>query len=354
MIVSSLLLFFSIANPFELKIDTLVSQTKEGLQTIEDAIEEQQLIHKIDALFSLEQQKFNLSDVEIDAIQKRLRPRITRGIFQTFSSAEQKVGLVKINHGGSKCIVTCVDLSKKRSTSLIPAIQQALESVGFDGYLYYRLGGIPNPRDGSYKFCTVPYSFKIFLMEEAKNLGFSNVLWIDSRLIPIRSLDEVFDIFQKNNGFFIDDQRMIRANFLSFSIEAFKKNHQIHPLEHTRIVTPVFGLNFKADYVERLVEDYYACCKSGLEFLSVFPEEHVISCLLAKQQKKGFRLISETNPKLRKHLWIYDSEAHDPNLIQNAMNSNFFFYGVSNSCQGDEELKRILYFIKKKHKKRQL
>lgn len=74
---------------------------------------------------------------------------------------------------------------------------KALKKVGFDGHFIYRIGGWPNIQKGRLKYVDVPFSFKPFLFEEVRDLGYKKILWLDSACLPIRNLDPVFQVIEK-------------------------------------------------------------------------------------------------------------------------------------------------------------
>jgi len=73
----------------------------------------------------------------------------------------------------------------------------ALEKTHFDGHFIYYIGGWPGVDKGRLKFIDCPYGFKPFLFEEARDLGYENILWLDACVIPVKNVNPVFDFIKK-------------------------------------------------------------------------------------------------------------------------------------------------------------
>jgi len=111
-------------------------------------------------------------------------------------------------------------------------IIKSLKKFNFDGHFIYRIGGWPNIKKGRLKYADVPYSFKPFLFEEAKDLGYKNILWLDACCIPLKNLDPIFDLI-KDKG----------LCYHSFGILQWRSFHSGH-----KYLMPFFNLSEKKTY----------------------------------------------------------------------------------------------------------
>jgi len=339
-------LFFFSLNPFLFHSLNENSDNQETYKQLEKELSASSIKTNINNLFFLEKEKLKLSDEEFETVLGHIHIRVSKGIDQKFFSKETSKGLLKINNGGDRCVVTTVDLSGRRNPELIQQIYENLKEAGFNGYLYFRIGGFPAPTNMELRYAAVPYSFKIFLMEEARLLGFRYVLWLDSRLIPMRSPDPIFAIIKKHHAFLVNDRHMVRMNFLSFSLENLEILLGVNPLYHPRIATPVLGLDMDSKPVRTLVREYYLCCENGLCFLSVFPEEHVLSTIIGKH-KRDFKYLNQISPLTFKYLWHYDKDKHIPESLRYAIKQHFYFYGVGAQSQYMLKELNLKTFVKK-------
>jgi hypothetical protein len=326
-------LFFSLSiNPFLFEVPDEFAEENKYYKQLEENIQKANISTCIESLFREEKKNFKLTQKELEEVKTHLSKRVFRGVDQRFTADNLAKCLIKINKGSSCCVVTTVDGSNLRNPELIQQSIKNLEALGFNGYFYYRIGGFPNPTGQEIRYAALPYSFKIFLMLEASKLGFSHVLWVDSRLIPIRSIDPIFDVIKKHHAFLIKDKVMVRANFLSPALEKLTELTDLNPLIQYRITTPIFGLDFSFAPTVQVVNSYYKCCESGLPFLSVFPEEHVLSCIFSKY-KNAFPYTDNLYPSKFKNLWLYDEDISLKNSLKFAKKKQFFFFGLSNKSQ---------------------
>lgn len=94
-----------------------------------------------------------------------------------------------------------------------------LKSCGYSGDILVRIGGFPNVSNGGLKICHVPYSFKLAFLQEAKNRGYKEVLWIDTCMHPMCNLENIFSKIQKD-GYFFTYAGKLRENMPGHLLEA--------------------------------------------------------------------------------------------------------------------------------------
>jgi len=95
-----------------------------------------------------------------------------------------------------KCVICYVTRKRSKSSrDYVKGLQwiiKSLKSFNFDGHLIYYIGGWPNIKKGRLKYADVPYGFKPFLFEEARDRGYKNILWLDACVVPVKSLRPIF------------------------------------------------------------------------------------------------------------------------------------------------------------------
>jgi hypothetical protein len=223
-------------------------------------------------------------------LQKKedFKGRVNRGIRQTLLNVEKQElpqkNLIKINGGGSRCIVSFAsydgvyaDLLKKRA--------KELEEVGFNGYFLTLIGGFPNPTGEEIQYAGVPYSFKIFALLEAKNLGFLQTLWIDTSLKPLKDPSPLFEKIEKNGSFF-QLKKNGKRYLLPTTREVLLKETGSDMYLKKCIRARIIGLDLSSPKVEEFIQEYYRLVRLGTPFISCFPEEFVIGAILAKDPLK--------------------------------------------------------------------
>lgn len=238
-----------------------------------------------------------------------MKRRCSKGISQTIIDLSKNeipsIKLIKVGNGGDgkNCIVCCKPLLVDRYNDS-ESIVTSLEEVGFNGHYMILNGGFPNPSGTEMKYAAVPYSFKIFMMLEAKKCGFDNVLWIDSVCYAINNPEPIFDKIKQND-----------AIFRSFSPNCFESeacNNTVFPktieyinklvnrdIRNDSLVNSiVFGLNLTSPHIIEVIKEYYEMVKIGLPFLSAFPEETVFASIFNKPE---YRFVVNDTSKLYIH-----------------------------------------------------
>lgn len=211
--------------------------------------------------------------------------RCCRGLKQVLIDPENNEfplkRLEKIGNGGDYCITSCVPLTPKY-ISLLKSIPDALKEVGFNGYFLYRIGGYPNPTGKEIRYAGVPYAFKIFMMLEAKNLGFNKVIWIDSSLMPLKDPTPLFKKLEEEESLLTEFRGpgYTAPYIFPKTKELLYKLTGVDVVNQRRLCTWAFGLKMDSKKVENFISAYYSMVERGTPFISCFPEEFVFSSII--------------------------------------------------------------------------
>ncbi|HSX11854.1 MAG TPA: hypothetical protein VLF94_09080, partial [Chlamydiales bacterium] len=81
----------------------------------------------------------------------------------------------------------------------------------FKGHVECRIGGWPDLEAGSLPMTSVPFAFKVCFLKEMQRRGYKRVLWMDSSIMPVVSLNKIFQIIAAK-GYFVQ-----------------KNSHALHP-----------------------------------------------------------------------------------------------------------------------------
>lgn len=301
------------ANPFLVDIAPCQDQEVEFLEELQKAMTKIDIRDELEKIYPVQ----TLLGTRFNDKEDFYR-RSMRGARQTLVDRSlgllPKKELIEVNGGGDNCVVLSCPIHPKYEALLLSLIE-ALKEIGFRGAIYYRIGGFPNPTGEEVRYVAVPYSFKIFTMIEAYNLGYKNVLWLDASVYPLQNLEL---IFQK-----------IREDGAVFSWKKFRKNgllpktqkilHELtgyQPGFFAHVSMQVFGLKMDLPWVQDFIEDYYKMVRLGTPFISCYPEEHVISSLAYKYR-------NHIPPKLEK---IILPSSEDNKLFVDAKKQGYFFF----------------------------
>jgi hypothetical protein len=311
--------FKSGKNPFLVDIDEKDEYTNEDLESIQKQLRDKKLDEFINYLYP----KDRPFHIPFELISQRVKRGITATLIDTSSNNLPSKNLYKIGNGGDKnnCIVCCSTSLSSERTCMTKNIKESLEKVGFNGYFYLFTGGFPNPTNTELKYAGVPYCFKIFMMLEAKKLGFNKVIWIDAACYVVNNPEPLFDLLDENDVVF----RSFPSNmFDSFNdtvfpqtIELLNKLTNKDIRNDRKINTIVFGLKLNSEKIQKFIEEYYEMVKIGLPFLSYFPEEVVFGSILNKPE---YKYVFNNSGKMER-LYIHENYSG----IEHAKNCGYYF-----------------------------
>jgi hypothetical protein len=110
-----------------------------------------------------------------------------------------KIGTNK--NPSSRCVIS-LGVGKKSFIKSIKRLEESLVRVGFDGDFLFWDEEVP---DGCPAHFEAPFAFKTFCFNIAKRMGYSQILWIDSPCIALRSLTPIFNEITKNGYIFFNN-----------------------------------------------------------------------------------------------------------------------------------------------------
>ena len=260
------------------------------------------------------------------------KKRCTRGIKQKIIDVNNPQlpiqQLYKIGNGGNgkNCIICCTPILNDNENTRLHAsqkIKESLESCGFNGYFYLFNGGFPNPSGIEMKYVGVPYCFKIFMMMEAKKKGFENIIWIDSACIALNNPEKLFDTLQEKHVLFhISYNNAYDQMVFEKTRELLNNKNQNNLYDALYLNTIVFGLNVSSEPITKIIDEYYENVKLGLPFLSIFPEEIVLSSIFNNIE---YKYLLHNCDEMGNRLQINERVMNKMDAISNG----YFFYHCS-------------------------
>ncbi len=72
----------------------------------------------------------------------------------------------------------------------------AIKNSDYHGHLLYYFGGWPNALRGDLVLAHVPYAFQVCLFKEAHRHGFKKFMFLESAIMPVITLNRVFEVIQ--------------------------------------------------------------------------------------------------------------------------------------------------------------
>lgn len=302
-------LFFSgflFSNPFAIDYPVKEEITNEDYIEIQKKLQQIDISSLLDAWYPTHPPKKKFfSWGSTLATKEDFFRRISKARFQTLidptNNRFPKKELIKIGKGGDNCFV-CYASFNGVYPKLIEQLANELEKVGFNGYLFYRIGGFPNPTGKEIKYAGIPYVFKIFAMMEAHLQGFEKILWIDAAFLPLKDPTPLFTWLEKE-GVFLKSHEPFSKFILPKTVEYIKEKTDVNVLQSPYISTQIIGFDFRSPKTKFFIENYYQLAELGLPFFSCFPEEYVLTAIAGKKpdlwQPQPFKNLSFSETKLR-------------------------------------------------------
>jgi len=309
-------------NPFLIEVEEKDEYTIDDYKDIHKQLKEKNIDGILKELYSSKNGLYGFDD---------FKNRCTTGLRQKLIDETEnmlpekklyKIGNCHDNNNNNNCIVCCTPFSRENtdfdnnidSKSRYIASQQiikSLEEVGYNGYFYLFNGGFPNPTGKEMKYVGVPYCFKIFMMLEAKKLGFEKVIWIDSGCYAINNPQRLFDILDHQETLFLSFKHNNNYDAMVFqkTINLLNLITDVNIHESSYILTIVFGLNLKSHLISKIIDEYYEMVELGLPFLSIFPEEIVLTSLFNKPEYRHLIYYQHESTKLQIHEYKKTMEA---------------------------------------------
>ncbi len=220
---------------------------------------------------------YYLLNAPIEIFRGRLYRSLNQVMIHTAVEKLPEKGLLEINEGKDQCIVLFCSHDKKYPIMLKELIKN-LEEIGYNGFIWYRIGGYPHPTGEEIQYAGVPYAFKLFMMEEAFQLGFRYVLWLDTAMVPIRNPNLLFDLIRKE-GVLIKEIGPQNDYILPSTHKEIEMLTGVDVLKCKHIRMSVFGLDKEVSFAPLFLKTYREMVYKGTPFFSHLPEEFVITAL---------------------------------------------------------------------------
>ena len=154
-----------------------------------------------------------------------------------------------------------------------------IRSSDFSGHVMYRIGGWPNTEEGDLTLAHVPYAFKVCLFREARRMGFKRCLWLDSSIIPLVSLNTIFDMIKEKGFLIFGGTDPIQSYMNEPAAAAFGLT-----LEQTGTIPScaafIFGIDFTQEIGRTIIDRWYNAARHPTAFFSARSDQNALSIIL--------------------------------------------------------------------------
>ena len=130
----------------------------------------------------------------------------------------------------------------------------------------------------------VPYAFKAFAIEAAIGLGFDSVLWLDSSIIPIRSLIPLWDLIERRGYWFSKNLPYAKLGVAPWSCGQWCADSALGPLGIDLgdreelfgvplVIGGAFGLCLRHQVAREFVARYFYLARNSRAFAGPWSNE---------------------------------------------------------------------------------
>lgn len=150
------------------------------------------------------------------------------------------------------CVVSFADKTGSYQKKM-QRLEQSLKG-NFDGDF---LGFTDYVQIGSPKHSEIPYAFKPYAIQKAKDMGYQLVLWADSPVYAIKPIQPIFDYLLKGPGYLLFDN-------IGYSLGDYSSDKQLNHFGISRqdawdikqIMACVMGFDFESSSTEDFFKEY--------------------------------------------------------------------------------------------------
>ncbi len=154
-----------------------------------------------------------------------------------------------------------------------------LRNSNYKGHILFRLGGWPNVENGSLILSHVPYAFKVCFFKEAQSLGFKRALWLDTAVVPLVSMNAIFDKIE-NKGYFIMGCDQIIGRFCNSTAAAYFGMTHEQTYDIQSCSAGLFGVDFTQRMGTTLLDSWYRAAHDPDAFFSSRSDQNALSMIL--------------------------------------------------------------------------
>lgn len=176
------------------------------------------------------------------------------------------------------CILIFCTFNQNYQRGLQRLLKHVLESE-YKGHIMLGVGGWPNVEGGSLPLAHVPNAFKVALFKEAERLGFKRALWLDTAVVPLVNLNDIFAMIGKKGYFIMHDGEKL-GKFMNPASAAFfglthAKTYQIDSCSGE-----LFGIDLATRKGKNIIDWWYRAAFDEDAFFSVHSDQNALSMIL--------------------------------------------------------------------------
>lgn len=189
-------------------------------------------------------------------------------------------GMVPVNCSADdkqNCLLIYSSFNDQYPRGLKRLLKHTVES-DFKGHVLYQLGGWPDTEGGSLQLAHVPYAFKVSFFKEAKRLGYKRALWLDAAVMPLVSLNTIFDTIKQNGYFIMGNERMV-GPYINSSAAAYFGLTLEETAQIPSCSAGLFGVDFTQKIGNQIIDLWYRAAHDKDAFFSARSDQNALSII---------------------------------------------------------------------------
>jgi len=195
-----------------------------------------------------------------------------------------------------QCVVSLAT-ADKAYPEYLDRLERSLERVGFAGeFMCWRPGSFPVDCPAH---MDVPFAFKPYCLEEAREYGGKLLLWLDSSCVAVRPLEPIFDQIERDGYILFRNGRRRVGEWASDEALGALGVSRDQAMQMPEVNAAVIGLNTSSPLADSFLEGWLQAAQEGLAFRGVRERLRDQEDYQDAKGNRGARVSSD--PRVRGH-----------------------------------------------------
>ena len=192
-----------------------------------------------------------------------------------------ETGICHVNGGGDNCVILYASYNMAYIRGLRWLVDY-IQNSDYQGDILYKIGGWPDLEGGSFVLAHVPYAFKVCFFKEAQSLGYKRVLWLDTSIIPLISLNDAFQWIEENETLIVGNDHAVGPYFTNRKSAAYFGLTAEDTFTIPSCSSGIFGVDLSTPKGRELIDWWYRAAQDPHAFYNPRPDQSVLSLILFK------------------------------------------------------------------------
>ena len=209
------------------------------------------------------------------------------------SGQKPQMGLIHVHceRKDTDCCVIIYASFNKGFAKGVHRLIEHLQASDYKGAILYRIGGWPNAEGGDLRLAHVPYAFKVCMFREAQRLGYKKILWLDSSILPLVSVNLLFKEIKEKGYFVMGNSHNIGPYMNENAAQALGVSLE-ESFHIPSCSAGLFGIDFSCPQAAAVLQDWYMAAMDPWAFYSSRSDQNALSIILYKHHMQDLKPIA--------------------------------------------------------------